>query len=102
MNEARERENTTESLLNLLEDTCSKIDKNFKSYWFKFEKKQLKKYQNLFDFNIIIITFIFVQLPFFVNFLAVTSVNFNGAFNVTVIWLLSASLLFYVCNEHPI
>lgn len=32
MNETKERENTTESLLRLLEDTCSKIDKNFKSY----------------------------------------------------------------------
>jgi len=32
MSETKERENTTESLLHLLEDTCSKIDKNFKSY----------------------------------------------------------------------
>lgn len=29
--EKKERESTTESLLKLLEDTCSKIDKNFKN-----------------------------------------------------------------------
>ena len=29
MNETKERENTTESLLRLLEDTCSKVDKNY-------------------------------------------------------------------------
>lgn len=28
--EKRERESTTESLLKLLEDTCTKIDKNFR------------------------------------------------------------------------
>ena len=32
INETKERENTTESLLMLLEDTCSKVDKNFRNY----------------------------------------------------------------------
>lgn len=31
-NETNERENTTESLLRLLEDTCSKVDKNIRSF----------------------------------------------------------------------